>query len=132
MVVMFRLFVILAVLFGASLYYPPTREPVLDFLRPALNPGFAWASRGEMQQIVRDLQDVERAGRSLPTARGEFEQWMSNRYQLFESTVDSWGSPYRLELRGQNIRVISAGPDLEFGTPDDLVVEGPRAERRRR
>lgn len=128
---MFRLFLILAALFGAALYYPPTREPVLDFLRPALNPGFAWASRGEMQQIVRDLQDVERMGRSLPTGRGEFERWMSNRYQLFESTVDSWGNPYRFELRGQTIRIISAGPDQEYGTADDLVVEGPRAERRR-
>lgn len=129
---MFKLFLLLAALFGAALYYPPTRDPVLDALRPLLNPGFSWASRGEMQQIVRDLQDLEREGRPLPTGRGEFEQWMGRRYQMFESTVDSWGNGYRLEVRGQEIRVISAGPDAAFGTDDDLVVQGPRSERRRR
>lgn len=128
---MFKLFVVLAALLGAALYYPPTRDPVLDFLRPALNPGYAWASRGEMQQILRDLQDVERLGRPLPTGRGEFEQWMRGRYQMFESTVDSWGNGYRLELRGQMLRIVSAGPDGEFGTSDDLIVEGSRAPRGR-
>lgn len=129
---MFRAFLVFLLIFGAAIYYEPTREPIVDFLRPALNPGFRWATRGEMQQIIRDLQEHERMGRSLPTGRGEFETWMGNRYQLYESTIDSWGTGYRLEVRGQTLRVISAGPDRQFGTEDDLVVEGPRVPARRR
>lgn len=127
-----RLLLLLALALGAGFYFPQSREVLVDFLRPALNPGFRWATGGEMKQIVSDLQEWERVGRPMPTGRGEFEVWMRNRYQMRESSMDSWGTRYRLEVRGREVRVISAGPDRTFGTEDDLVQSGELPPERRR
>lgn len=36
--------------------------------------------------------------------------------------ADRWGTPWRFHaLSGQEMEVFSAGPDREFGTPDDLT-----------
>jgi hypothetical protein len=127
-----RLFLLLLVALGAGFYFPESRAILVERLQPALNPGYRWASGGEMKQIVRDLQEWERVGRGLPVGRGEFEPWLRNRYQMLESTMDSWGTTYRLEVRGREVRVISAGPDRTFGTPDDLVETGELPPERRR
>jgi hypothetical protein len=35
--------------------------------------------------------------------------------------LDRWGTPFRVESSGiSEPRLISAGPDREFGTPDDI------------
>jgi hypothetical protein len=127
-----RLFLLLLVALGAGFYFPDSRAVLVEALRPALNPGYRWATGGEMKQIVRDLQEWERVGRPLPTGRGEFDTWMNNRYQLRESSMDSWGATYRLEVRGREVRVISAGPDGVFGTDDDMVESGELPPDRRR
>lgn len=35
---------------------------------------------------------------------------------------DPWGTPYVLEMEGKSGRAISAGPDMEIGTDDDISV----------
>ena len=37
-----------------------------------------------------------------------------------EYTVDPWGVRYRIECAGDEITVMSAGPDRTFGTDDDI------------
>ena len=125
-----RLFLLLLVALGAGFYFPESRAILVERLQPALNPGYRWASGGEMKQIVRDLQEWERVGRGLPVGRGEFEPWLRNRYQMLESTMDSWGTTYRLEVRGRVVRVISAGPDRTFGDRRRHGGDGSCPERR--
>lgn len=36
---------------------------------------------------------------------------------------DIWGSPYRVVCAPHRLSVTSAGPDLLFDTPDDIVVD---------
>ena len=36
--------------------------------------------------------------------------------------VDSWGTPFQYQLKGdRDYVVISAGPDMQFGTADDIT-----------
>ena len=35
-------------------------------------------------------------------------------------TTDAWGTPFRIACSGGDVAVISAGPDLMFGTDDDI------------
>ena len=39
-------------------------------------------------------------------------------------TRDRWGRPYRFHVEGTRFEIVSAGPDGEFGTADDLVERG--------
>ena len=41
------------------------------------------------------------------------------------STEDSWGTPYRIVCEPESTVVVSAGPDLAFGTEDDIHSDGP-------
>ena len=34
--------------------------------------------------------------------------------------VDPWNSDYKIEVKGKRFVIISAGPDTEFGTEDDI------------
>ena len=35
--------------------------------------------------------------------------------------VDSWGTEFQYERKGRKIKIVSAGPDFEMGTDDDLT-----------
>jgi hypothetical protein len=40
-------------------------------------------------------------------------------------TEDAWGTPYRIVCEPESAVVVSAGPDLTFGTEDDIFSDGP-------
>ncbi|MCA9531391.1 MAG: type II secretion system protein GspG [Myxococcales bacterium] len=35
-------------------------------------------------------------------------------------TADAWNTPFKIECDGDNVAVVSAGPDKQFGTEDDI------------
>lgn len=128
-----KLLLIMVLALAAALYFPQTRPMVVERAMPLLNPAFRWATNGEMEQIVRDLIGYEQTYLQFPSERGEFATWMSKRYQVESSTLDSWGNAYELRSSRASFTVVSAGPDGEFGTDDDLQrsAERPRIPSRR-
>jgi len=130
-----RFLLILLILLALGFTFPQSREILTDVSQPvrdmAMHPFRAWVTNQELRQIVVDLERHEDTRGNLPMRRGEFDAWLESRYQQESSRVDSWGTRYGLEVVGDGFRVISAGPDGEFGTDDDLVQEGRRARARR-
>lgn len=126
-----RILLLLLLGFAAALYFPQSREVIVDRSRPLANPAFRWMTTQQLNRIVEDL-DVHQQSRGLPVGRGEFDLWLDRRYPQERSRMDAWGTRYRLEVRGETYRVISAGPDGEFGTEDDIVREGMRSSAIRR
>ncbi len=52
----------------------------------------------------------------------DFEELRQSRF-LVGPAVDAWGRKLRLEIISEeNFRLLSAGPDGQFGTGDDIVV----------
>lgn len=102
----------------------------MDVLAPVINPALIWQTRGEMGQITRELQMINREGRRLPAAGQEFSDWMVRNFQA-GSSRDAWGNEYSLVTWPDSVGVLSRGPDLEIGTPDD-VMETARIQRQRR
>lgn len=124
--------VIAACLFGAALYFPKTREAILDFLAPAMNPVLTWQTRGEMSQIARELQTINRQGGNLPAEGEHFAQWLTRNFQG-GSSLDAWGNAYTLRIWRDSVGVISRGPDLTLNTADDVVrTERIQSQRNRR
>lgn len=130
----FFLYLVLALALGFT--FPQSRDVIMDVSEPVrtavMNPFRGWVTNKEMMQIITDLERWEDTRGNVPIGRGEFDRWLDSRYQQESSRVDSWGTRYGLEVRGDVLRVISAGPDREFGTDDDLVQEGLRTRARRR
>lgn len=109
---------------GVALVIPDSRAWILERSAPMANPAFRWMTGQEMQQIVEDLETLQGAGDALPHRQGEFESWVRSRYRDDRFHQDPWGTPYGLVVQGQTFRVVSAGPDGEFGTEDDLHRDG--------
>ncbi len=126
----FLLFLLLGL--GAALYFPQTRPVVLDTLAPVLNPILTWQTKGEMAQITRELQMINREGQALPEPGEDFQAWMGRNFQGGDRE-DSWGNPYALVTWPDSVGVVSMGPDLEIHTADDIVETAliPRQRRRR-
>ncbi len=124
----FLLLLILAL--GASLYFPQTRPVVLDVLAPVLNPALTWQTKGEMSQIARELQTLNREGQVLPAPGQAFQTWIGRHFQGGDQE-DAWGTPYTLRVWTDSVGIVSNGPDLEIDTPDD-VIETALIQRQRR
>jgi hypothetical protein len=123
-----RLLLLLLVGLGVALYVDRSRAWLVERAGPLATPWHRWMTNQELDRIVEDLELHQATRGGLPIGgRGEFERWMADRYPQPRSRMDAWGTPYRAELAGQGrFRVVSAGPDGEFGTPDDLWREGAR------
>jgi hypothetical protein len=98
----------------------------MDWAEPVLEPGFRWMTQQELNRIATDFE-VYLSGRGVePIGRTEFDEWLDDRYPRPRSRVDSWETRYSVEVTRIGFTVRSAGPDLVFETPDDLVAEGRR------
>lgn len=62
---------------------------------------------GKLPNSVRDL--IDDSGDKEPILKGG------------EGAIqDPWGTEYKLEKKGTKYYVVSAGPDMQFGTEDDI------------
>ncbi len=128
---MFKIFFFLAIALGAALSFPKTREPLLEFVAPALDPILSWQTRREMKEVARELQNLDRQGQRLPAEGAEFDGWLARNFQG-GSRLDGWGNAYALLLLPDSAAVVSGGPDGRIGTPDDLVETVPLQRQRSR
>lgn len=122
------LVIILALILGLS--FPTSRAVILERAQPMLNPAYRWMTVQELNQIVVDLERHQETRGPLPTGRGEFDAWLNQRYPQPGSRRDSWGTRYGLRAVGERFEVVSAGPDREFDTEDDVIRDGQRIPRR--
>jgi hypothetical protein len=111
---------LILILLGAALYFPQTRPVVVDTLGPVMNPVLTWQTKGEMDRIGRELQSLNRQGSDLPAPGASFQYWMDRNF-MGGAKTDAWGTYYALTVWRDSIGIVSHGPDLEIGTPDDLV-----------
>ena len=79
----------------------------------------------EINNIGRALRAYYVETNGLPL--DNFTKWLDENMteeggkRTRDHTKDMWGTPYRLERRGNGFAVMSAGPDRAWGTADDIV-----------
>lgn len=127
---MAKLILLVSLVLGAGFYFPATRPTLQDLFAPVINPALSWQSRGEMDQITKKLQIINREGQDLPVPGQEFGEWIARNFQGGRDR-DAWGNEYTLTTWSDSVGVISRGPDLEVGTADDLLRTA-RIQRQRR
>jgi hypothetical protein len=121
-----RVLIVLILALAVGLYFPESRAMILERATPLRTPAYRWMTNQELNQIVNDLEGLQRSGGALPIQPGEFDLWLERRYPQENARQDAWGVRYRIEATPTGFGVRSAGPDGVFGTEDDLVREGER------
>lgn len=133
-----KLILIALVGLGAALYFPDTRASIMEQVVPAVEPALApirlRQTKGRLKTIAKDLTGYGRLYDKLPPDQEGFQRWLFGQYAAPSSYEDSWQQSFQYTLGGgEGFLVRSAGPDLTFGTEDDLTSTGkaPLASRRR-
>ena len=117
---MAKVVVVAVLLFLASLSIPQTRPTVMAYSEPALYPVLLWMSKSEMERIGGHLTSFENQYYKLPTSPAKFPDWMARVLKEDKERIDAWGTEYRLRIWPDSLAVVSAGPDREHGTDDDI------------
>jgi hypothetical protein len=122
---MIRLLLLVILAAVSWLYFPETREILMDIAEPVVLPVMRWSLQEEMATVGRNAVDHERLTGQLP-AGSSWLEWLEYRYVSEESRTDPWGSVYQLEVSTDSVWTLSYGPDRTRGTSDDFRVSSPR------
>lgn len=126
---MSRLVLLIILGITAAMYFPDSRQAIIDRAMPVLTPVLRRAATAEMDAIAGELQNYDRIGRSLPSRR-EWLRWLDENY-TGESSQDPWGSVYQFYSWSDSFAIISYGPDKERGSEDDIRLVRRRTSWRR-
>lgn len=118
------------ILLGLSLAIPQTRPTVIEHSEPVLYPVYMWQVKSEMERIGLEVTSFENQYYKLPTSASKFPGWLASRFKEEKARTDSWGTEYRFKIWPDSFGIISAGPDREHATEDDILHALPRLERR--
>lgn len=104
-------------------------------LSPAVNPYRKLKAEGAIGKVTREMIRDRNSGFVRPED-DEFQAYMIRKVEG-EDGIDPWGIPYAMWPTRDSVAVVSAGPDREFGTDDDVLQtirygEPSPARRRRR
>jgi len=122
---MTRLLLLLILATATWIYFPETRNMLMDVAEPIVLPIMRWSTEEEMADVGRNAVDHERLTGGLPIG-AEWISWLQYRYVSEESRTDPWGSTYQLEASKDSVWTLSYGPDRIRGTSDDFRVSTPR------
>lgn len=127
---MAKVVLVALVLFALSLAIPQTRPTVIEHSEPVLYPVFMWQVNSEMERIGSEVTSFENQYYKLPTSSSKFPGWLASRFKEEKARTDSWGTEYRFKIWPDSFAIISAGPDREHATDDDIQHALPRLEQR--
>ena len=127
---MSRLFLMIVLGISAAVYFPDSRQAIIDRAMPVLTPLLTRGANNEMGSIAGKLLDYDQIGRPLPNRR-QWLRWLEDNFPG-ESSVDPWGNVYQFYLWADSFAIFSYGPDKERGTEDDVRFVQVRKSWRRR
>ena len=118
--------VVLMVIFGfvAALYFPDSRQMIIDKAMPVLQPVLVWNAEREMEDLSRAVRRQQRETYRLPNRR-EWSTWLETNFSG-DVGIDPWGRAYSYQSWADSFAIQSFGPDGQQGNEDDLRVSKRR------
>ena len=105
-------------------------------MSPVLTPYRRLKTQSQMGKVINELTRRRNMGYQAPRP-GELADFIVAR-DLGPDGKDAWGAPLLLQQRQDSIDIISAGPDIEYHTDDDIILSiryrapSPKSGRRSR
>ena len=110
--------------FLAALYFPESRQVMIDEAMPLLQPVLIWSAEREMEELSRSVRRQARETYRLPQTRA-WSSWLTANFSP-DATTDPWGKVYSYQAWADSFAIRSFGPDGEHGNEDDLLVSWRR------
>ena len=112
--------VILLIILGlvAALYFPESRQVMIDEAMPIINPYLVWSAEREIDVISRSVRRQARETYVIPQTR-DWSNWLTMNF-TGDASTDPWGKTYTYQAWADSFMIRSSGPDNERGGGDDL------------
>ena len=113
-----RLILLIVLGFLAALYFPDSRQMMIDEAMPLLQPVLIWSAEREMEELSRSVRREARETYRLPGTRS-WGSWLTANFSP-DATTDPWGKIYSYQAWADSFAIRSDGPDGQRGGEDDL------------
>ena len=113
-----KLILLIILGFVAALYFPDSRQMIIDKAMPVLHPVLVWSAEREMEECSLSVRREARETYQLPQTRA-WSAWLATNFTGGAAT-DPWGKTYSYQAWADSFAILSDGPDGERGNTDDL------------
>lgn len=113
-----KLILLIILGFVAALYFPDSRQMMIDEAMPVLQPVLRWSAEREIEELSRSVRREARETYQLPSTRS-WSAWLTANF-TGDATTDPWGRTYFYQAWPDSFAIHSGGPDGVTGTEDDL------------
>ncbi len=115
-----RLILLVILGFVAALYFPDSRQAMIDRAMPVVEPVLIWSAEREIEELSRIVRRDARETYQLPETRA-WATWLTANFSG-NARTDPWGKIYSYSAWPDSFRIRSNGPDLLLGTEDDVLL----------
>lgn len=115
-----RLILLIILGFVAALYFPESREMMIDKAMPVIQPMLVWNAEREIEELSRAVRRDFRTTYQLPQTR-QWGAWLATNF-TGDAATDPWGTTYSYQAWPDSFAIRSDGADGERGSQDDLRV----------
>ena len=115
-----RLILLIILGFVAAIYFPESRQMMIDEAMPVLHPVLVWSAEREMHALSQAVRREARETYQLPQTRG-WNSWLLANF-TGDGATDPWGKTYSYQAWADSFAIRSDGPDGQRGGTDDLRV----------
>ncbi len=119
-----KLILLIILGFVAALYFPDSRQMMINEAMPILNPYLVWSAEREIEVISRSVRRQARETYVIPLTR-DWSSWLTLNF-TGDASTDPWGKVYTYQAWADSFMIRSYGPDGERGSIDDLRVTAGR------
>jgi hypothetical protein len=113
-----RLILLIILGFVAALYFPDSRQVIVEQANPVIQPVLVWSAEREIQRLSQGVRMEAREKYTLPTNR-TWNSWLSENFSG-DGTTDPWGALYSYQAWADSFAIGSDGPDGQRDTEDDI------------
>ena len=115
-----KLILLIILGFVAALYFPDSRQMMINEAMPILNPYLVWSAEREIEVISRSVRRQARETYVIPLTR-DWSSWLTLNF-TGDASTDPWGKVYTYQAWADSFMIRSYGADGEPGSTDDLRV----------